>query len=147
MTSTNEPAMADLTFPTLDPTPTTDDGLLRAILRENAVFSLTSGAILAVGSPGLDTWFGVNAWILAALGVALMAYSVMLWAGAGREETLEMTGQTAIAGDIGWLIGAIALISTTGWLTRNGEIVLALVSVPVALFALGQSLGLRRLKG
>ena len=136
--------MADITFPMLT-TGTAEPSLLRAVLRENAVFSAGSGAVLALGSPGLDSWLGVDAWILLALGVGLVAYAASLWVGAGRGETLRLTGQTAIAGDIGWVIGAAVLIAATSWLTRNGEIALAVVSIPVALFATGQIIGLRRL--
>lgn len=138
--------MSDIAFPILETTSPADGAqLLRSVLRENALFSATSGAILAAGAPKLDTWLGLNAWILVALGVGLVAYAVALWKGTNDNATLRLTGRTAVAGDAGWIVGAFAIIAGTSWLTDNGEIVLAIVSLPVALFLVGQAVGLRRM--
>ena len=125
-------------------TPSTPS-LLRSILRENAVFSILSGAVLTAGSPGLDSWLGVHAIVLLIAGVGLIGYGASVWFGASRAATVVETGKVAVAGDVGWILAAVVLIAATSVLTRNGELALAIVSVPVALFAIGQVIGLRRL--
>ena len=118
---------------------------LRTVLRENAAFSMLSGTVLAVGSAALDDWIGLHWWILAPLGIGLMAFAAAVWFGAGRAELLRPTAQLAIAGDLGWIVGAVVIVVATDWLTRNGEVALLAVTALVACFAIGQAIGLRRL--
>ena len=124
---------------------TGDTKLLRTVLRENATFCMASGAVLAAGSAALDNWVGVRWWILLLLGLGLIAYAPSLWIGAGRPKLLRQTGLVAIAGDVGWIVGAVVIVAATDWLTRNGEIALIAVTALVASFAIGQAVGLRRL--
>ncbi len=121
--------------------------LLRGFLYENVAFSIASGLVFALGASRLDTWAGVNTWLLVALGVGLIGYADLLFLGARRDDTLVMTGRSAVIGDLGWIAGAIAIIAATDWLTRNGEIALAVISIPVAILAAGQYVGLRRIEG
>ena len=81
--------------------------LLRAVLREIALFSMFCGAALAVGAGRLDTWLGINTWLLVAIGVGLVLYGDAVWLGARRETTLVLTGQAAIVGDLGWVISSV----------------------------------------
>lgn len=124
----------------------TDAGqLLRMILRENAAFSVLSGAVLAGGSFALDSWLGVHwAWPLA-IGLGLLAYGPMLWIGSSRPQDLVTTGRLAVAGDIGWVAASIVIVAATDWLTSNGDLALLAVTAIVAIFAIGQAIGLRRL--
>lgn len=139
MTNTTHP------IPVAGNADTASPKLLRGVLRENAIFSIVSGSVLAVGASRLDSWLGLNTWLLVALGVALIVYGDVIWFGSSRDHTLARTGEAAIVGDIGWVVAAVVIIAATSVLTRNGEIVLALASIPVAGFALGQYVGLSRL--
>ncbi|MDX1469066.1 MAG: hypothetical protein R3258_06965 [Acidimicrobiia bacterium] len=112
---------------------------LRSLIRANGVFSITSGLILAVGSPLLDMWLGVDVPWLLAIGVALVGYGLSLYSSAGRDETLVRLGRFATVADIGWVLGAAALISLTDALTPGGEIALAAVSAVVLGFAVLQA--------
>lgn len=122
-----------------------DSNLLSRALHANAVYSTLSGATMAVGAVALDDWSGVPAWLLVAIGVGLIGFAVSLVFGARRPKLLVDTGRTAVAGDIGWIVGAVVVIAATSWLTTAGEVTLALISVPVAIFAAAQWQGLRNL--
>ncbi len=124
-----------------------DSNLLSRALHANALYSTVSGATMAIGAAALDDWAGVPAWLLVALGVGLIGFAASLIVGARRPSVLVDTGRTAVAGDIGWIVGAIVVIAATSWLTTAGEVTLALISIPVAAFAALQWRGLRELIG
>ena len=116
---------------------------LPSLIQSNGIFSMTSGLVLAVGSARLDTWFGVPAGWLLAIGAALVGYGLSLHMSAGRDEILERVGRFATGADIAWVLAAVALISLTDVLTPNGEIALAGVSLVVLGFAVLQARALR----
>lgn len=120
----------------------TSSTLARA-LRANAVFSTASGVGLAVASPAIDEWSGVPLWLLVAVGVGLLGYAAVLLVGSRRADLVVATGRSAVAGDIGWCVGAAVLIAATSWLTTPGELALAGLSIPVAVLAAWQWHGLR----
>jgi hypothetical protein len=119
--------------------------LLSKAMQENALFSATAGIVLIAGAPWLDTWLGVNGWLLVAAGVALIVFAADLvwWSRSAR--LLNSGGRMAVISDIAWVVGAASLIAFTAVLTRQGEIALALVSTVVAGFAAAQWIGLKRL--
>lgn len=120
--------------------------MLSRTMTENALFSGASGLILIIGAMlGLADWVGVNAWLLAALGVGLVVYAADLLFFARSPRWLISGGRMAVAADIAWVIVAAALIAFTAVLTQQGELALAGVSLVVAGFAAAQWIGLRRL--
>lgn len=123
----------------------TTNSFLARVLRGNAVFSAVSGIVLVLGALRLDDRWGVPDWLLALVGVGLVIYAAALVVGAGRDDLLVSTGWSAVVGDIGWCGAAVGVIAATDWLTTEGEIALGLVSIPVAVFAVEQWIGLRRL--
>ena len=120
--------------------------LLSRAMSENALFSGIAGLVLIVGTAfGLDDWLGLNAWLLAALGVGLVVYAAdLLWL-ARSPRWLVRGGMMAVVADVTWVLAAAALIAFTAVLSEQGEIALAIVSLVVAGFAAAQWVGLRRL--
>jgi hypothetical protein len=121
------------------------NSLLSRALVENALFSGATGLGLVIGARWLDGWLGLNAWLLAAVGVGLLVYAADLAWLSRSEPWLIPGGRLAVVADIGWIIAAVALIAFTAVLTTPGELALALVSLVVAGFATAQWIGLRRL--
>ena len=119
--------------------------LLGRVILDNALVTAPLGVILLVGAPGLDSWLGVSAWVLAALGVGLVGYAfdLVLWARSAK--WLRRGGKLAVAGDGLALAGAIGLIAFTNILTDEGEMALGVVASVVALFVVLQAIGVARL--
>ena len=119
--------------------------LLSKAMKKNAIFSGLAGLVLIVGAPGLDGWLGVDARLLAAIGLGLVVYAadLMWWSRSPR--WLVTGGRMAVVADLGWVVAAAALIAFTAVLTTQGEAALALVSVVIAALAALQWMGLRRL--
>ncbi len=119
--------------------------LLSKAMTENAIFSGLAGLVLVVGASGLDGWLGVDARLLAAIGLGLVVYAadLMWWSRSPR--WLVTGGRMAVVADLGWVVAAAALIAFTAVLTTQGEAALALVSVVIAALAAAQWLGLRKL--
>jgi hypothetical protein len=116
--------------------------LLGRTLVQNAVVSGVTGLALIVGAAGLDSWLGVNVWVLAGVGAGLVAYGVALVRWAGSLKWLRRGGLLAVAGDVMWVIGAVAVIAFTDEMTAAGEVVLAVVTAVVAWFVVAQTVAL-----
>lgn len=129
---------------TLPTTPEADDTrLLRVAMTENALFSGASGVALAAGSPWLSGWLGAPTWVLVAVGLGLVGWAAELRRTAGT----VVGGRTAVAGDLGWVVGTAVLL--LGWpdaMTNAGRIAAEVVAIAVAGFAAWQAVGLRRLR-
>ena len=93
--------------------------LLSKAMKENAIFSGLAGLVLIVGASGLDGWLGVDAWLLAAIGLGLVVYAadLMWWSRSPR--WLVTGGRMAVVADLGWVVAAAALIAFTAVLTRH----------------------------
>ena len=121
-------------------------GLLRSILRENSLFSVTSGAVSALASGWLDGRLGIDAWILVGVGVGLVVYGVFVFLSVRDDRKLSAIGRMAVGGDIAWVVLSLVLIAS-GALTPTGNIATAVLAGVVAIFAAGQYIGLKRLAG
>lgn len=124
-----------------------NDRLLRTALRGNGIFSALSGGLLLVASRPLAEWLGVSsAAALLVLGIILLLYAVdLFWVTTGENLSLPFAW-FAIIMDVIWVIGSIILlvIDPLG-LTVAGKWAIGLVAEVVALFAIAQWLGVRRL--
>ena len=124
----------------------TRNALLSRALTENAWFSGIAGMVLIAGAAlGLDGWLGVEAWLLAALGVGLVIYAIDLLLVARSPRWIVQGAKAAVLADIAWVVIAAALIGFTAVLSTQGEVALAIVSLVVAGFAAAQWVGLRKL--
>ena len=110
-------------------------GRLVKIVQGNGIYSALSGAILAIGAPWLDTVSGVEAWVLAVVGVGLIAYGTLIYRQARNADPVPVA-RFATAMDLAWLVGAAALlIGFPSAMTTAGKAILVAASVGVGAFA------------
>ena len=120
---------------------------LTTSMRANAVFSAISG-VAAIGlAVFADRGLGLEPWLLGVLGIGLVVYGIQLtiWV---RSARLTVPGaRIATAADAAWVVtAAVILTAYPSAMDTTGRIVLAVVSLVVADFAIMQALGLRRLR-
>ena len=123
-----------------------DSFMLRRALRANALFSAVSGTALATASYAIGPRIGVEpSWIVLLVGLGLLPFALDLFANARREIVDLSRVKMAMAGDMAWVAGSIAVIfiDPTG-LTTAGIVTISTVAAVVADFALLQWIGLRR---
>ncbi|MDX1663310.1 MAG: hypothetical protein R3272_05920 [Candidatus Promineifilaceae bacterium] len=123
-----------------------DGRLLRAALRANALFSAVSGlAFVGLAAP-LAAWTGVGvSGVFAVIGAGLLPWGAFLFL-AARAVRLRPLARLAIAGDLLWVLGSVLVLATRPVaLTAAGIWAIILVADVVALFAVAQYVGLRRL--
>ncbi|MFW6096501.1 MAG: hypothetical protein ACOC9Z_00405 [Chloroflexota bacterium] len=121
--------------------------LLQRVMRANALFSAISGAILVFTAPALARLMGIP-WPLALTitGVLLLAYGPALWTLAGRADKVAWPGWLAVILDVLWVAGSAGLVFG-GWLplTTAGIWIIVVLADIVAVFAVLQFIGIRRL--
>lgn len=126
-------------------TETTQRPLLERTLAANAWFSRVSGVVLAVASPWIADFAGLDTRIVLAVGLGLIGYSLWLDVAARQKPIKRIDAITAIVGDEAWVIGAIAVIFVLpDVLTTGGKWALTLVSLVVAAFSVAQVIGLQQ---
>jgi hypothetical protein len=118
--------------------------LLRATLVTNAISTAVCAiALLAVPGP-LATLLGVpTPSVIAAVGAGLVLYAAGLFWTAWRRPIPAPAAWTAIALDLGWVAGSVALLEL-GILTSVGAGLVALVAAAVLVFATLQYWGVRQ---
>jgi hypothetical protein len=120
---------------------------LKLTLIGNAMFSAVSGAVLLLGATAWEATLGLEAWFLAVVGTALVAYGGLLQWLAGRPDVVAGARFATIM-DAGWVFGAaVVLLGFPDAMTITGRAALLAVSLVVAGFAEGQLLGLRCIGG
>ena len=117
---------------------------IRNILFANAGFSLLAGLVLMAASSPWAGWFGVSRWVLVGVGAALLPWAAFVFRNARREPPLRRDTLLTIAGDLGWVVAAAAIIVLPDTLTVEGQWALGIVSLAVFDFAVFQWLALRR---
>ena len=127
---------------------TMNDRLLRTALRGNGVFSAVSGAMMVVASRPLAEFIGL-AWpsALLIIRVLTLLYALDLFWFTSRE-TINMTfAWLTIILDVAWVVASVVLLlaDPLGF-TVAGKWFIGLMAEAVALFAVVQWLGVRRLK-
>ena len=121
--------------------------LLKNALHGNALFSGTSGLVALLAAQSLAAFTGIESpSIFVVLGIVLILYAVDLWWVASRETINRHLAWAAILLDVLWVIGSVAIL-LFGWLplTVAGSWTIALLAEVVAIFAVLQFIGLRRL--
>lgn len=124
----------------------TNPAPLQRWLAANALFSGASGLAILVTSGRLPALLGAGgrAFYLA-LGALLCLYAVGLWR-VSRRAVDPLEGRLIVAGDVIWVLGSAALIGT-GLLTPTGALIVSAVALVIAVFAVGQWRGVRRIAG
>lgn len=125
----------------------TGSTLLRRTLQANEIFSAVSGLMFLFFSKQVAEFLGTpNSRVILFLGIGLL-----LWAGftawVSMQSQLNPTMvKLIIEGDLLWVVGSILLLIFAGGLfSTSGKWAIAIVGDIVALFAILQWVGLRRL--
>ncbi len=122
--------------------------LLRRALQWNAAFSIISGTIMLTMFGPLGQFMGVELPALyIVIGASLVVFSAGLLLNARREDISLIEAKISTIMDVVWVLGSIVVLfwPETG-LTLEGKWTIAIVADIVALFALLQYIGLRRLQ-
>ena len=121
------------------------DSLLRRALRGNALFSALSGLTLLVAAGPLAPVLGVPGLALRVVGAVLLPFAVGLWLNARRATVVRAEAWLAVALDLAWVGGSVALIGAELWpLETAGVVAVIAVAAVVLGFAGLQALGLVR---
>lgn len=122
--------------------------LLRRALQWNAAFSIISGTIMLTMFSPLGQFMGVELPALyIVIGASLIVFSAGLMLNARREDISLTEAKISTLMDVVWVIGSIIVVFLPGTgLTLEGKWAIAIVADIVALFALLQYIGLRRLQ-
>ena len=120
---------------------------LRRALRGNAVFSTLSAGVLVAGSSVLGPWLGIPTLALVVVGLGLLPFALFLERNVRRSEVDPGEARLAVAGDVAWVVGSVALLlfDPIG-LTTAGQVAVIAVALVVADFAVLQAIGLGRLR-
>jgi len=130
------------------------DRLLRRTLWGNAIFSIISGAVLAifagpfaqlaahapVSLMGLDL-----AIVFELLGVGVIAFGALCAWVASRKELPQAWARVIFAGDLAWVAGSVLVLALPATWTMAGFVGIVVVALIVADIAVLEYLGLRRL--
>jgi hypothetical protein len=121
---------------------------VRRVLLGNATFGIVTGLIALLWSGALSAAFGLaQPMVLIGLGEALLLFAAALIWIALRMPTNQRILGTIFALDVAWVI-ASALVLLAGWAPLTAAATWAIIGVAdvVALFALLEYIGLRRLR-
>ncbi|PHQ70594.1 MAG: hypothetical protein COB93_05095 [Sneathiella sp.] len=120
--------------------------LLGTALLMNAVFSGVTGLACLLFADTIVPWTGIASWILYALGVGLLIFAADVAFTATRAPINLVFAKLIIVSDAAWVVGSILLlIFFSGLLTFNGQLIVELIAIIVAVFATVQSVGVSRL--
>jgi len=133
----------------LDKTTNDQTSLLRQALRGNGLFSALSGLVFLFGARPLAAFMGLP-WPAALMGVGLVTIlyaGLLFWMTAQPSINRSFARATVVLDGI-WVIASIAIL-LSGWppLTIAGKWAIALLAEVVAVFAILQAAGLRRMTG
>lgn len=121
---------------------------LRNTLKVNALASGGSGLIMLVGANVLAPFMSVdNAALLMALGVGLLIFAAGVFRSAIETPLDANKGKIIFALDIVWVVGSwLLLMADPLTLTNEGKWIVLILADIVALFAVFEYFGLRRLR-
>ena len=132
------------------------DRLLRRTLWGNAVFSIVSGAVLAifagpfakVAAHAPVSLLGLDlAIVFELLGVGVIAFGALCAWVATRETLPQAWARVIFAADLAWVAGSVLVLAVPSTWTMAGFIGIVAVALVVADIAVLEYLGLRRLSG
>jgi len=132
------------------------DRLLRRTLWGNAIFSIVSGAVLAifagpfakVAAHAPVSLLGLDlAIVFELLGVGVIAFGVLCAWVTTRETLPQAWARVIFAADLAWVAGSVLVLAVPATWTMAGFIGIVAVALVVADIAVLEYLGLRRLSG
>lgn len=120
--------------------------MLHIALRSNAVFSDISGLVMLVAAKPLAAFLGLNnPGILVGMGIALLAWALILFWGSIQLDVPRWLAWLAIDGDLTWVVGSvIVLLLPAVSFSVAGKWTIAIIADIVLVFAIWQFFALRR---
>ena len=124
------------------------DALLRRALVGNVLFSAVAGAAMIVASGRISDFIGLSpGWVPAAIGVGVLIWAADVGYIARRHEIPPWMVWIVIGGDLAWVVASYGdIITGVPELTTAGAWTVGILAEIVALFAIVQYLGLRRIR-
>ncbi len=120
--------------------------LLRKTLGGNAVFSSLCGLSFLVAGQGLGDAFGVALAAIQVFGLALLAFAAYVWLVARRRPIRGGEGWSVWIMDVGYVLAsAVVLLGFPHVLSSTGRLFFWVAADAVAVFAVLEYIGLRRL--
>ena len=122
--------------------------LLRYALRGNAAFSAVSGVIAILAAAPIAAFMGLaSPLILVIIGVGLLPFAFLVYKVSTMTAVKPLFVKEILVMDLLWIVGSMVIL-LVGWpaLTANGRWLVAVLADSVAVFALLEFVGLRRLQ-
>ena len=119
---------------------------LKKVMLANAIFSATFGMIMLVLNSYITELMGLKiSWLLPLIGVGLLGFAATVAYQATRQVISAMQVKSIVIQDLVWVVASIVVLLTDiGELSYSGKVLIALIAIAVADFALLQWIGLRR---
>lgn len=127
--------------------PNDTEGVLRAVLIGNVLFtSLAAAAFVVFGAP-LAEWAELPAWVVVGVGLFLVP-SAAIVATTAHRRPLDRTAVRMIAGaDLAWVAVAVVILAVPGTMPVGAKLAFALLSLTVLCFGLAEAAALRSATG
>jgi len=124
------------------------EGLVRNTLRGNAIFSVVSGLFFTFAAGPIATFVGISSSVaVVVIGLGLFPFAYAVFRVANSVSLNKQNIKTIIGLDIAWVIASyVFLFAAWSMLTVGGRWFVALQGEAIFLFALFQSIGLRRIQ-
>lgn len=121
--------------------------LLRSALLGNSIFCFLSGLDFVLFSRPVAEFLGLSSpLIILELGVALIAYALLVFSQSRKQSLNRAFAWFAIIADVLWVLGSAVLIFTdVVTFTTAGKWAIAIIADIVLVFAVLQYVGLRRI--
>ncbi len=121
---------------------------LRNVLRANAIFSTVSGFFVVVFAKSIAQLIGLeNPLLLVGLGIGLLPFAFFVYKVATMPTVNTKLVWVVIELDSLWVVGSVLLLlSNIVPFTTTGKWIIALLAEMVAIFAIFQVVGLRKMK-
>ena len=121
------------------------DGLLRLVLKLDAVACGALGVVALAGAWALSDLLGAPVALLAPVGVSLVAWAAVLWVISSRPRVSKTAAWVVILFNLAWAVDS-AVVVAAGWfpLTSVGTALVLAQAVAVVLIAAAQFYALRR---
>jgi hypothetical protein len=119
---------------------------LRNILFVDALFCALGGLVFAVGAAPLGNLTGMNASLLAVIGVSLVMWATVPFMAARREPTNPSTVMFVVVVNVAWVVASVTLLIADPFAsTTIGKWFTLIIADVVAVLAVLQFIGVRRL--
>jgi hypothetical protein len=132
------------------------DRMLRLTLKTNALFSGAGGIVAAVFAgplsrlitPATEAAPGISvATVLMVVGIGLVLFAAGVAWVASRDPMPRGLVSAIFWADVAWVLGTVVLVAAGhSWFTMTGLVIVIVVALAVADFAIFEYLGLRRLR-